>query len=65
MTYLRGILEGEGRTQSWLAKQVGVDRSVICRYAAGLIPPDDKRQAIADALGRTPDEIWPDMEQAA
>lgn len=63
-TPLRRIMEDEGRRQSWLARRVGIDQSELSRIVnRGLIPPEQVRCAIAEALGRTVDELWPDLER--
>ncbi len=64
-TPLGRILREEGRRQSWLAERVGVDQATMSRYVHGLHIPDDKRRAIAEALGREISELWPESEVAA
>lgn len=66
-TELKRILTSEGRTQSWLARTVGVDRSQINRYVHGIHRPDlATRRAIADALGRHEVAVFPpDPEEIA
>lgn len=66
-TELKRILTSEGRTQSWLARTVGVDRTLINRYVHGIHRPDlPTRQAIADALGRQEPDVFPiDPEEIA
>lgn len=52
--------------QIWLAKQIGCDPSDVSNYVRGLhVPEKARRDAIALALGRTSDELWPRDEQAA
>lgn len=51
--------------QRWLAEQVGCHPSEISDYCRGVhVPAEATRQAIADALGLTTDELFP-TEQAA
>jgi lambda repressor-like predicted transcriptional regulator len=55
-------MQDEGRRQTWLAARIGKHESEVSRYInRGLIPDEDTRQAIADALGRQPSELWPDL----
>jgi transcriptional regulator with XRE-family HTH domain len=58
-TRLAQILEEEGRKQAWLAKKAGVDPGALSRYVHGLHVPDDKREAIAEALGRDVVDVFP------
>ncbi len=60
-TPLGRILREEGRRQSWLAERVGVDQATMSRYVHGLHVPDDKRAAIAEALGREISELWSEV----
>lgn len=64
-TPLRAVLEEEGRRQSWLAAKVGKDPADMSRIVNGLIPDEATREAIAAALGRQVDELWPTDEQVA
>lgn len=62
---LKRILLAEGRRQTWLAGEVGIDPADLNRIVnRGLIPSDRVKQAIADALGRKVEELWPDAEQS-
>jgi hypothetical protein len=70
VTPLRQVLDAEGRRQSWLADLVGVDRADMNRAVnRGMHLGDDKHQAIADALNRRVEELFPpltaDEQQAA
>lgn len=59
-TPLRRVLQDQGRRQNWLAEQVGCDPSDMSNYVRGLhVPEETRRVAIAAALGRHPDELWP------
>lgn len=71
-TRLKRILKEEGRTQSWLARKVGVHRNTVLQWmhVYGDHPSDANQRAIADALGRTVDDVFPadttdSLEQAA
>lgn len=63
-TPLKKLMDAEGRKQSWLAAEAGVDAATMSRIVNGFIPDDDKRAAIATALGRTTDELWPESQAA-
>lgn len=59
-------MQDEGRRQSWLAERIGKDQSDVSRYInRGMLPPEETRQAIADALGRELVELWPDLHEEA
>lgn len=59
-TELKRILISEGRTQSWLSRTTGVDRSQINRYVHGIHDPDSRiKEAIASALGRPVGDVFP------
>lgn len=64
VTKLGLILREEGRKQSWLARRLGVDESVVSRWVHGHRVPDDMRPLIAEALSRKRSEIF-DEEPAA
>lgn len=66
-TNLQRVLLEEGRKQSWLAGKIGIDQASLSRIVNGLHADERTRAAIADALGRHPDELWPsaDAEAAA
>lgn len=64
-TALGAILREEGRRASWLADRVGVNEGTMSRWINGLHVPEDRRAAIAEALGRTADELWPEDQVAA
>jgi len=51
-------LEAAGHTLSSLAASMGVSRTTIQRYAAGVIPPEIVRHEIADRLGVAQDDLW-------
>ncbi len=59
-TRLGEILEAEGRKQSWLAEQIGIDTGTLSRYVNGLHVPQDRREAIAEALGRDVANVFPE-----
>ncbi len=65
-TPLKRILQDEGRRQAWLAERAGLDQATLSRIVTGrLVPTDREREAIAKALGRDVDELWPEAEVAA
>jgi transcriptional regulator with XRE-family HTH domain len=65
MTRLKEILDEEGRKQTWLAEKTGLSAGAINNYAHGLHCPDDKKQLIADVLGRDVADVFPDKQVAA
>lgn len=54
------ILESEGRKQVWLADQIGVTRALVSSWCNGLHVPEDRRPAIAEALGREIADVFPE-----
>jgi transcriptional regulator with XRE-family HTH domain len=59
-TPLQRIIVEEGRRQSWLAERVGISQSRMSLIVNGLHVDDDNlRTAIAEALRRPVDEIFP------
>jgi hypothetical protein len=54
------ILLDEGRKQSWLAMQTGLDQATLSRIVNGLHCDDATRRAIAGTLGRSVLEVFPD-----
>lgn len=64
-TLLGRILQEEGRRQTWLVEQliargIRADRSQVHGWVWGLhVPVETTRQAIADALCRQVDEVFP------
>lgn len=59
-TPLQRVIHEEGRKQRWLAERVGIDEGMLSRYANGLHCPEHTRAAIAEALGRSVDEVFPE-----
>lgn len=60
-TPLKRILEDEGRSQAWLARRLAVTRQQVWMWTNGIHAPEHAtRERIADILGRTTDELWPD-----
>lgn len=57
-TRLAEILLEEGRKQTWLAERTGIDPGTLSRYVNGLHVPKDRRKAIAEALGRTVEDVF-------
>lgn len=65
-TPLRRVMRDQGRTQKWLAAQVGTDSAQISDYCRGVhLPQASTRLAIAKTLGRHVDELWPDQAEVA
>lgn len=59
-TPLKRILEDEGRTQAWLARRLGVKPQQVGIWVHGIYRPlPETQEAIAAALGRTVEELWP------
>lgn len=64
-TPLKRILEDEGRTQSWLARRLGVQRQSVGIWVHGIYRPQPETQAaIAALLGRSVEELWPASDQS-
>lgn len=60
-TPLGRILAEEGRKLTWLALQVGASKQEVWRWVHGLhVPVAAMQGAIADALGRPVEDLWPD-----
>lgn len=59
-TRLGEILDSEGRKQSWLSERTGIDTGTLSRYVNGLHVPEDRQRAIAEALGRELEDVFPD-----
>lgn len=67
-TPLRVALAQAGVTQTELAESSGIERTRLSRIVNGLHADIDTRAAIAAALGRHVDELWPpatDIAEAA
>lgn len=58
-TPLKTVLTEEGRKQSWLSERTGIEKSRLSYIVNGLHPRDDEAAAIAAALGRQINELWP------
>jgi len=62
LTALKRILMDEGRRQTWLAEVTGIERSDLNRMVnRGMEPTREEATAIAAALGRTVDEVFPGL----
>lgn len=62
-TPLKRTLDEQGRRQTWLAEQVGVDARQVWGWVHGLhVPAEPTRQRIACALGRHPEDLWPTQQ---
>lgn len=69
ITRLKQILVEEGRRQDWLVARANeylsergldqLDASMLSRYVNGLHCPDDRQKAIAEALGRAVEDVFP------
>lgn len=69
-TPLKRALAEDGRRQTWLAERLGVDPRQVWGWVHGLhVPGNETQAAIATALGRTVDELFPSesgpLEKAA
>jgi hypothetical protein len=63
-TRLKQILETEGRTQAWLAKQVGCTRSMVCEWANDSRTCTERwHTPVALALGRNVSDVFPQSER--
>ncbi len=65
LTPLKRVIFSEGFKQSWLAEQIGVDQPAMSRIVNGLHCNDATRAAIAQALQRNVEDLWPDEQAAA
>ena len=61
---LHRILSEEGRKQNWLAERAGMDRRRMHLIVHGIRPSEDEAQAIAETLGRSVEELFPEHEAA-
>ena len=59
VTPLKRILTSEGRTQSWLAREIGMDPAKLNRIVNGLHADVDTRRQIASQRGRKIEEVFP------
>ncbi|MCU1677916.1 MAG: hypothetical protein JWM93_2674 [Frankiales bacterium] len=64
-TTLKRAIFDSGLTQKAIAAQIGLDEGHLSRIVNGLHATEDRKRAIAAALDRTVDELWPADEQAA
>lgn len=58
-TPLKRAIFDSGRHQQDIAAEVGVDPSTLSKIVNGLHCSDVMREKIANALGKTIDELWP------
>jgi DNA-binding XRE family transcriptional regulator len=58
-------MESEGRRFTWLAREAGKSRQTIYNVANGLHPTLTTAEAIAKALGREVEDVFPDIEELA
>lgn len=59
ITPLKLAIVASGRSQKDLALELGLHESQLSRIVNGLETDAGTRYAIADALGRDVDELWP------
>jgi predicted transcriptional regulator len=63
-TRLKEILDSEGRSQAWLARHLGVTRSMVCEWANRERPiAQGWHEDIAKALGRTVADVFPEQTE--
>jgi transcriptional regulator with XRE-family HTH domain len=65
VTALKLAIVASGRPQRDLALELGLHESQLSRIVNGLETDAGTRYAIADALGRDHDELWPPPERPA
>ncbi len=65
VTALKLAIVASGRAQRDLALELGLHESQLSRIVNGLQTDAGTRYAIADALGREHDELWPPPERPA
>lgn len=63
ITPLRRAIFESRRTQAEIAREVGIDPGHMSKIANGLHAPEPTRQKIADALGRTITDLWPEDDE--
>ena len=59
VTRLGEVLEAEGRKQSWLSEQTGIDPATLNRMVRGYVADAEKQERVAKALGRKRKDLWP------
>lgn len=64
-TPLKRAFFESGRRQKDVAAAIGVDEATLSRIVNGLHTSEGMRAKIADALGRTVEELFPDNQVAA
>lgn len=64
ITPLKLAIVASGRHQKDIAAELGVLESTLSRWANGLHVPDERRQLIADVLGRDVAELFPEARAA-
>lgn len=69
VTPLKMAIVASGFTTQEIADRIGVHASVLSRWAAEpnkrRVPKVDQALALAGALGKTVDELWPETDRAA
>lgn len=62
-TPLKRALDEDGRRQTWLAERLGTDSRQVWGWVHGIhVPSVETRQRIADLLGRSVDDLFPEDE---
>lgn len=64
-TRLAEIMESEGRRFTWLAREAGRSRQTVYNVANGLHPTPATAEAIAEALGREVEDVFPESQELA
>lgn len=64
-TPLKQAIFAAGLKQKDIAAEIGVSEVTLSRIVNGLHAPDRTRAKIADALGKTVEDLWPDNDRAA
>lgn len=65
VTPLKLAVVASGRRQKDIAAQIGMDEAGFSRIVNGLHTSEATRERIAQALGRTPADLWPDANTEA
>jgi hypothetical protein len=64
-TDLKRIIRTAGHTYETLGQEIGITAQGIAEIVAGRTRSATSRYAVAAALGKTVDELWPEEQQAA
>ena len=64
MTGIAKVLDEQGRKSRWLASQLGLAESTIWAWRTGhSTPPKNMQKRVAEVLGVSVDDLWPDEEK--